>query len=145
MNDDPLLRTLAAADTPPPPGVGLSPAALQARAAARTRRAVVLTAGIALFLAPLGTWLAQHLASASQDDDRRAWTAAPTDVVLDELADELRALGAQLARLRATLASPAPPIAAVAVTPAARLNVRTALAEARAAALSDHRPVETRR
>ena len=144
MNDDPLLRTLAAADTPPPPGVPLSPATLRARAAARTRRAVVVAAGIALLLAPLGARLAQHLTSASQDDDRRAWTA-PTDVVLDELADELRALGARLARLRATLASPAPPIAAVAVTPAARLNVRTALAEARAAALSDHRPVETRR
>ncbi|MBL9077958.1 MAG: hypothetical protein JNL08_10670 [Planctomycetes bacterium] len=118
MNDDAILRALAAADTPPPPGTPFGVEQLAARAAAQNRRRAA-AALLCVAAVPLA-W--------------RLWSPATTA----EVPAELRELATRLECLQAALAHPRMAPASADATPADRLQVRTALAEARAVALRTH-------
>lgn len=129
MNDDDLVRRLADADTPPPPGAPFDATRLQARARARTWRK--LAAATVLLLAAL------PLAFLQAEADRREPDGSLTR--RDVLASELRAMAAQVAHWQALLrAAETRPIDAP-------LRVRSELAAARAAAVVAFHAEESRR
>lgn len=124
--NDPLLRALAEADVPPPPGAPFGAEALLAHAAARARRLALAAVAAVLLCAPVVWWLC---APAPTGEARRLDPAA-----------ELRQLGAELERLRAALEHTPRPDGGDPT-----LHLRCELAAARAGAFARGRPMETPR
>lgn len=130
MNDGEtdLMRRLADADTPPPPGAPFDATRLQARARARTWRKLAAAVLLAAAL---------PLAFLHTEADRREPDSSPAHC--DVLAGELRAMAAQVAHWQALLrAGETRPIDAP-------LRVRSELAAARAAAVVAFHAEESRR